>query len=111
MNVMLLFDIIIVIFGAYMVGAALKMKKTGVISAVVITQEEIARCRDNAGFIAFMYWKEAVFGVIVALVGVLGVINDLLLSLGIFNVVEMLIFLAAFLWFQNELRRAREKYI
>ena len=47
MNVMLLFDIILVIFGAYMVGAALKMKKTGVISAVVITQEEIAREFDS----------------------------------------------------------------
>lgn len=111
MDVMLLFDIVIVIFGAYMVGAALKMKKTGVISSAVITPEEIAKCRDKQGFIAFMYWKEALFGGLVALVGILGIINDLVVSLGAFNVVEMLVFLAAFLWFQNELRKARGKYI
>ena len=35
------------------------------------------------------------------IVGILGLVNDLIVSLGAFNVVEMLVFLAAFLWFQN----------
>lgn len=111
MDVMLLFDVVILIFGVYMMGSALRMKKTGVISQTVITPEEIAKCRDKQGFIAFMYWKEALFGGLIALVGLLGIINNLVVSLGAFNVAEMLVFLAAFLWFQNELRRAREKYI
>lgn len=111
MDVMLIFDIVILIFGAYMVFSALRMKKTGVISSAVITPEEIAKCKDKQGFIAFMYWKEALFGGLVAIVGGLGIVNDVVVSLGAFNVVEMLVFLAAFFWFQNELRRAREKYI
>ena len=32
MDVMLIFDVVIAIFGVYMIGAALKMKKTGKIS-------------------------------------------------------------------------------
>ena len=97
MDVMLIFDVVIAIFGVYMIGAALKMKKTGKISSAVITAEEIARCRKTKEFIAFIYWKEAVFGALIIAVGVLGIINDKVVSLGAFNVVELLIFLAAFL--------------
>lgn len=95
MDVMLIFDVVIAIFGVYMIAAALKMKKTGKISSAVITAEEIARCRKTKEFIAFIYWKEAVFGALIIAVGVLGIINDKVVSLGAFNVVELLIFLAA----------------
>ena len=111
MDVMLIFDVVIAIFGVYMIGAALKMKKTGKISSAVITAEEIARCRKTKEFIASIYWKEAVFGALIIAVGVLGIINDKVVSLGAFNVVELLIFLAAFLWFQSQLRKAREQFL
>ena len=104
-------DVVIAIFGVYMIAAALKMKKTGKISSAVITAEEIARCRKTKEFIAFIYWKEAVFGALIIAVGVLGIINDKVVSLGAFNVVELLIFLAAFLWFQSQLRKAREQFL
>ena len=54
MDVMLIFDVVIAIFGVYMIGAALKMKKTGKISSAVITAEEIARCRKTKEFITFI---------------------------------------------------------
>lgn len=111
MNVMTIFDIVIAGFGVYMIGAALKMKKTGEISSAVIAPEELGKCRDKQGFIDFLYWKEALFGGLVVLVGVLGFINEQVVSLGSINVVEMLVFLAAFIWFQSEMRKAREKFL
>lgn len=111
MNVMIIFNIVIMGFGIYMIAAALKMKKTGVISSAVITEEEIAKCKDKKGFIEFMYWREAFFGVLIIIVGALGLVDDLVVSLGIFNIIEMLVFLAAFLWFQTGLRKAREKFL
>lgn len=111
MDVMTIFDAVITIFGVYMIGAAFKMKKTGEISSAVITAEEIRKCKDKKGFIAFIYWKEALFGALIVLVGILGIINDQVVSLGAFNIVEMLVFLAAFLWFQSQLRRARERFL
>lgn len=111
MDVMFLFDIVIMLLGIYMIFAAFKMRKTGEISPVIITPEEIARCRNKSGFIAFMYWKEAVFGGVLAAVGVLGVVNDKVIALNAYNVIELLLFLAAFLWFQEELRKARAKFI
>lgn len=104
-------DIIILVFGAYMVISAMKMKKTGRISSTVITAEEIKSCRDQDGFIGYMYWKEALFGGIIILVGFLGLISDRLISLGFFNILEMIVFLASFLWFQYHLGKARTKFL
>lgn len=111
MEVMLIFYVVMMGFGVYMIAAALKMKKTGEISAVVITEEEIAKCKNKQGFIEFIYWKEAVFGGMIVIVGALGIINDKVISLGIFNIVELVVFLAAFLWFQNSLGKARDKFL
>ena len=47
MDVMLIFDVVIAIFGVYMIGAALKMKKTGKISSAVITADYRCGCPWN----------------------------------------------------------------
>lgn len=111
MDVMMIFDVIILVFGAYMVISALRMKKSGIINSTVISSEEIASCKDTAGFIAYIYWKEALFGGLIMVVGILGIVNTLVISLGVFNLMEMLIFLAAFIWFQYELRQARKRFL
>lgn len=111
MNVMIIFNIVIMGFGIYMVAAALKMKNTGEINSAVITEEEIAKCKDKKAFIEFIYWREAVFGVMVVIVGALGLVDDLIVSLGSFNFIEMIVFLLGFIWFQSGLRKAREKFL
>ena len=63
------------------------------------------------GIIAFIYWREAVFGGIVALVGLIGIINELTNFLGKLTLLELVIFLGSFLWFQNSLKTAREKFL
>ena len=108
MKVMLVFDAVILLFGIYMVISSLQMKKSGRINAMVIAEE---KCKDTAGFIAFIYWREAVFGGIVALVGLIGIINELTNFLGKLTLLELVIFLGSFLWFQNSLKTAREKFL
>ena len=108
MKVMLVFDAVILLFGIYMVISSLQMKKSGRINAMVIAEEEMKKCKDTAGFIAFIYWREAVFGGIVALVGLIGIITNFL---GKLTLLELVIFLGSFLWFQNSLKTAREKFL
>ncbi len=110
MNVMLIFDVIIVVFGAYMIFQGFGMKKKGEISAVLITPEEILKCKDTSGFIAEMYWKEAAFGGVIILVGILGLVNDLVCALGVLNFIRVAGFLVMFLWFQTSLQKARGKF-
>ena len=98
MDVMLVFDAVVALFGAYMIGSALHMKKSGRINSMVLAQEELKKVKDTKGFIDFLYWREMLFGALVLIVGVLGVLNET-------------IFLAAFIWFQNSLAKAREKFL
>ena len=69
MNVMVVFDVVITLFGLYMVISSFKMKKTGVISSTVVSKQEIMNCKKPEEFIQFMYWKEAIFGAVIMIVG------------------------------------------
>ena len=111
MNVMMIFDVIIIVFGTYMIFQGFGMKKKGEISTVLITPEEILKCKDKKGFILEMYWKEVVFGATIIVVGVLGVINNLTSELKVVNIIRMIGFLVMFLWFQTSLQKARGKFL
>jgi len=62
-------------------------------------------------------WEAILTGVlyillgIVALVGLIGIINELTNFLGKLTLLELVIFLGSFLWFQNSLKTAREKFL
>ena len=103
---MLVFDAVVALFGAYMIGSALHMKKSGRINSMVLAQEELKK-----GFIDFLYWREMLFGALVLIVGVLGVLNETVMPIGKASILEVIIFLAAFIWFQNSLAKAREKFL
>lgn len=111
MNVMIIFDVVIAIFGVYMAVSSLLMKKNGKIDTMVLAKEELPKVRDVKGFIAFIYWRELAFGIMVAAVGVLGILNETVISIGKLVVVEVILFLAAFIWFQNSLAKARQKFL
>ncbi len=111
MDVMTILNGIIAVFGIYMAAAGLQMKKTGEISPVVLTPEEIAGCRDKDAFIRFIYWREAVFGGGMVVLGALGLVNDFVLSAELFPYAEMAAFVAAFVWFMHALKTAREFYL
>ena len=59
MDVMLVFDAVVALFGAYMIGSALHMKKSGRINSMVLAQEELKKVKDTKGFIEFLYWRDA----------------------------------------------------
>ena len=111
MDVMLVFDAVVALFGAYMIGSALHMKKSGRINSMVLAQEELKKVKDTKGFIEFLYWREMLFGALVLIVGVLGVLNETVMPIGKASILEVIIFLAAFISFQNSLAKAREKFL
>ena len=110
-DMMIVFDMIVVLIGVYMGISSFYMKKSGEISSAIITKEELNKCKKKKEFIQYIYWKEMLFGAVAAAVGILGVVNRLILSLEYLNIITMLVFLAAFLWFWHELGQAREKFL
>lgn len=111
MSVMIVFHIVVTVVGLYMTAAGLKMKKTGEISPLLLAEEELKKCKNKKGFISYIYWKEMVLGVVMAAVGLFGLVNELLMELGNLKYVELVVFLAVFFWFWRELGTAREKYL
>ena len=111
MDVMLVFNVVVALFGAYMIWSALQMKKSGKINSMVLAQEELKKVKDTKGFIEFLYWREMLFGALVLIVGVLGVLNETVMPIGKASILEVIIFLAAFIWLQNSLAKAREKFL
>ena len=111
MDIMTVFDVIMVIFGFYMAAAGVRMKKSGTIGSVMLTGEESAVCRDRDGWIGFMYWRETAFGIILVLAGGSGAANDLFFSAGYWDYVKMVLFFLSFCWFYSGLLRARRDYL
>lgn len=112
MDVMLVFDAVVALFGAYMIGSALHMKKSGRINSMVLAQEELKKVKDTKGFIEFLYWREMLFGALVLIVGVLGVLNETVMPIGKASILEVIIFLQLSSGFRIHWRkRERSFYI
>lgn len=109
--VMIVVDIVIFAVGIYLLVSALRMKHTGKIDSLILAQEELKKCKKPQEFIAFIAWKEAVFGGILALVGLLGALGEEIAFPGAVKYVLLGVFLVVFGWFYLNLKRAKEQFL
>ena len=49
MNVMMVLDVVIIGVGAYMISAAVQMKRSGEVSTSILAKAEHGRCTDKKG--------------------------------------------------------------
>jgi len=111
MDYMLIFDVVIAGLGLYLIYSALKMKNTGEVSAIVVNQEDMARCKNKKGFIEAIAMNAVYFGSVALLYGILAIINDVYAVLGkYFNVIGAVVFIGSWLWFSGKLRKAKEEF-
>lgn len=111
MDFMLIFDLIITGLGLYLIYSSLKMKNTGQLSTIVVSQDDMARCKDKQGFIEAIAMKSVGFGVVALIYGILAILNDVNAVFGkYFNMIGAVVFIGTWLWFAGELRKAREKF-
>ena len=111
MDVMLLFDAIMIILGAYLLFIACKMNKEGRVPTFLIAEQELMHCRDQKAMSGYLCPRIIAFSVVILVFGGQGMINDLLMDFGkAVNIIMILVFLAAWVWFSVELRKARKKF-
>ena len=111
MEYRVIFDVIIVALGVYLIYAGFQMKRTGEISTVIINRMEIGNCRDKKGFIDKIYKQTLIFGVVALAFGILGGVNDMLYSLGrVYDIGSVLIFLVVWFWFTKAIRNGRKEF-
>ena len=111
MDVMMIFNVVMMILGIYMIISAFNMKKNRQIG-MILAEEEINKCKDTAGFIEAIYRQQAVMGVTVILYGGIELLDNYVLGVGgLLNYIPKVLVLVVFLWFYKGLQSARTEYL
>lgn len=109
-NTMLIMDIVITVLGSYLIYIALKMKKNKKVDRLVVAEEMLRMCKDEAGFAEYLSQKMLVFSVVLVITGVLLAIHEAVFSLGVIFYVVTAVAIIAFLWFYKSLADGRNKF-
>ncbi|MBO5070201.1 MAG: hypothetical protein J6C37_07555 [Roseburia sp.] len=106
-------DLFIALCGAYLIYAAVNMKRTGEIPAGVMIRKgvDLSGAKDIPGFISYMYGKTVVVGICTIVCGVVGLVNDTYGGLGMVQLVMTFLFFAAVVIFGIVATRAQKKYL
>lgn len=111
MDYIIIFDVIIICLGAYVMYSAWQMKRKGEISTFIVNPLEIAKCKDKPGFIAFIFDKTVIFGAVVLFYGILALLNDMLQVIGSsLNTLGVILFFAVLIWYNSNIKKGKGKY-
>jgi len=106
------FDIVILIFGIYLFVSGVKMQKTKEPGTLILTEEEVKKCKDKEALADFFYWREEVMGGIFVLFGVIRLLDKFVLKIGgVLDIVLMVVLIVTALWFYKGLMTARMKFL
>lgn len=110
-TIMLIFDIVILLYGVYAAASAVRMKKTGIPSAILLSKEESGRVRNAKEFCGCMYQPTLIFGVLGCLYGVVALLNQYVFRQSLIEIFGVVCFLIVCGWYVKELRKAKERYV
>ena len=91
--------------------SALKMKKTGTPSSLLLEPDEVHRCKDIKGMTIAAAGKMLIFGLVTVVCGNIGTVNAFLLKIQWLGVTELCVFLMICLWFVSGLHRVRDEFM
>lgn len=107
MDMMLVFDVVLCVYGVHMVYCAFQMKQTGMASNWIV-HEKIIATLDNAKFVQKMFLPTVIMGVITILYGVSCLMNDYVIPLQIVPKLMLGLFLICVAGYIILLNRARK---
>lgn len=112
MNVMIIFGGALVLVGIYLIIQAVKMKKTNELAGnIVLSEEDVMKCKDKKGFISYIYGREVVTGIAVIIIGIALIIKEVVTISAIITDGVIIVALIIILLFFNSLKEARNKFL
>lgn len=108
---MVLFDLIILFYGLYLVYSAYQMKKTHQPPNMIINPADLVGARDTKGFCEAMFKPTVVFGMMAALYGIVGFVNDRYVDEPMVNFVSIALFLILCFWYLRETKKYKSQYL
>ena len=110
-NIMLLFDAIIFIYGAYAIISGIRMKTTHVPSAILLAKNELYKVKNAKDFCICMSRPTVVFGAAACIYSILDVTNQFWFRIIAVDMVALVCFFIVCGWYVKELRKEKEKYV
>lgn len=78
MNYFIIIDAVTLILGIYIIFVSLRMKKSGKIESTFVAEDEMKKIKDTAGYIAYIYPKSLVFGIVIFVISIVAIVSDCL---------------------------------
>lgn len=110
MNTMLIMDIVITIFGIYLIYVALQMKKTKKVNSFIVAEEVLKKCKKQSDFAEYLYPKMLIFASVLTITGGIRIVDDVIYDIGYVAYAVAAIALIAFLLFFKQLTDGKNKY-
>ena len=113
MSFMTVFDIIIGILGIYLLFIGIKGFKKNEVNAMLITSDELLKCKDVKALSKELMPKTALFGAFCILFGIQGLLNDTgrIAFPKPVNAAFLIAFVVIYVLFSYSLHSAKKKYI
>jgi len=106
---LILFDAMIFLYGAYAIYSSVRMKQTGQLNTL-FTGMATGQVRDVKGYIDYIYGRAIVMGAMAAVFGAVGFFNDYVRPVPSVMRALILLFLTVCVWFYISLSRGKRKF-
>ena len=108
---MILFDVIILCYGVYLVYSGYQMRNTHQPSNLIINQADLVGARDIKSFCEAMFKATVIFGMMAILYGIVGFVSDKYLDEPMVNFASIVLFLILCFWYLRETKQNKAKYL
>lgn len=109
-NTMLIIDIVIVVFGIYLLFLAVRMKKNQRVEQFIIAEELLKKCNEEKLLASYLSVRLMIFSIIMIICGALMIVHETVFSMGYGYYFVVLVLAVSFLVFYKQLTDARIKY-
>ena len=107
---LIIFDVVIFIYGVYTVYSAINMKRTRKLTSFFMGGDSAMHIRDEQGYIDYIFGRAIVMGAMAAVFGAVGFVNDYITPLSAVMKALMLLFLTVVVWFSISINRAKRQF-
>ena len=105
-------DLAVLIYGIYILFSAISMKRTGKVSSIVASADEMKKCKDTNGLISVVMGRMIGFGIIAIAYGIFAAVGDWFFALPfIVKAGGLLVFIVGCYWLVSGFRKAREQFL
>lgn len=106
---LLLFDVMILMYGLYTIYSSVVMKRTGKLGSW-FTGAFGSSVRDVRGYIDYIYGRTLVMGAAAVLFGLAALVNDYAMPIAKVMQALILLFLTVCVWFYVTVSRAKRRF-